>query len=101
MKPKVILDPHTRLLANILTAADRSRLEVMADLVWAQDDPMPMAEVDTVRDDVVAIITGGWRYGATASFPKLRAIMEVNGGLPDDSSVDYKTCFARQIHVLS
>ena len=101
MQEKVILDPSFRRLANIFTDADLARLHAAADIVWAQDEPMPEAEIDKVRADVVAIITGSWRQGDVARFPKLRAILEVGGGFPSPQSLDYAACFSRSIRVLS
>ncbi|MDQ1301822.1 MAG: Hydroxyacid dehydrogenase, partial [Chloroflexota bacterium] len=101
MKPKVILDPHGRRMANIFTAADLARLTAVADLIWARDEPMPEAEIEQARQDVTAIITGHWRHGDVARFPRLAAILEVSGGFPAPASLDYAACFARGIRVLS
>ncbi|HXF60597.1 MAG TPA: NAD(P)-dependent oxidoreductase [Caldilineaceae bacterium] len=101
MQAKVILDPHRRRLANIFTVADLARLHAAAEIVWGKDEPMPAEEIDKVRDQVVAIIAGSWRYGDVTRFPKLRAILEVSGGFPSPASLDYAACFARGIRVLS
>jgi phosphoglycerate dehydrogenase-like enzyme len=101
MKEKVILDPHFRRMANILRPADLARMRAVAEVLWAKDEPMPEEEIERVRGEVVAIITGGWRYGEVARFPKLRAILEVSGGFPSPQSLDYEACFARSIRVLS
>lgn len=101
MKEKVILDPHGRRLANIFTDADLARLYEAAEIIWAKDEPMPEEEIEKVREEVSIIITGRWRYGDVARFPKLRAILEVSGGFPSPNVLDYATCFARSIRVLS
>jgi phosphoglycerate dehydrogenase-like enzyme len=101
MKKKVILDPHFRRLENIFTAEDLARLRETADLVWARDEPMPEEEIEKVREEVVAIITGQWRYGEVARFPKIKAVLEVSGGFPSAQDLDYATCFSRGIRVLS
>lgn len=101
MKEKVILDPSFRRMANIFSEADLARLHNAADVIWARDEPMPEAEIDQVRDDVVAIITGSWRHGDVARFPKLRAILEVGGSFPSPALLDYAACFRRGIRVLS
>ena len=101
MKQKVILDPHFRRMANILTPEDLGRLRAVADVIWAKDDPMPEEEIELVRQDVVAVITGHWRYGDVARFPKLAAVLEVSGGFPSPQSLDYETCFSRGVRVLS
>jgi phosphoglycerate dehydrogenase-like enzyme len=102
MKPKILLDPAFRRMENILSPEDLARLHAAADVVWGQDEPMPAEEIDQVREDVTAIICGGWRYGGDVSrFPKLRAILEVGGGFPSPKELDYAACFARGIRVLS
>lgn len=101
MKEKVILDPAFRRLSNIFSEADLARLHAAADIIWAKDEAMPAAEVDKVREDVVAIITGAWRHGDVDSFPNLRAILEVSGGFPSPAALDYAACFRRSIRVLS
>jgi phosphoglycerate dehydrogenase-like enzyme len=101
MAEKVILDPHRRRLDIIFWPEDLSRLRSLADVVWASDEPMPEEEIETVRDEVVAIITGWWRHGDPSRFPNLRAILEVSGGFPSPSQLDYRACFSRGIRVLS
>ena len=101
MKEKVILDPHGRQLEKIFLPEDLERLRSLADLIWVKNKPMPMEEVDTVKDQVVAIITGNWHYGEVSKFPQLRAILEVSGGFPSPRYLDYATCFSRCINVLS
>lgn len=101
MKPKVILDPSFRRMETILSAEDLNRLHSVADLIWGRDEPMPEAEIEKVRDEVVAIICGSWRYGDVNRFPKLAAILEVSGGFPSPQNLDYAACFSRSIRVLS
>jgi phosphoglycerate dehydrogenase-like enzyme len=101
MKPKIILDPSFRLMDNILSDVDLKRLHASADVIWGKDEPMPDEEIEKVRDEIIAIICGSWRYGAVDRFPKLRAILEVGGGFPSPKSLDYATCFSRGIRVLS
>lgn len=101
MREKVILDPAFRRLGNIFSEADLARLHAAADVVWAKDEPMPEAEIDKVRDEVVAIIAGSWRHGAVDRYPNLRAILEVGGGFPSPAGLDYAACFRRSIRVLS
>jgi phosphoglycerate dehydrogenase-like enzyme len=101
MKPKILLDPAFRQIENILTPEDLARLHAAADVVWGKDEPMPEAEIDKVRDDIVAIICGSWRHGAVSRFPQLQAILEVGGGFPSPKDLDYPACFTRGIRVLS
>jgi phosphoglycerate dehydrogenase-like enzyme len=101
MKPKILLDPAFRRMENILTPEDLSRLHAAADVLWGQDEPMPAAEIEKIRDEIVAIICGSWRYGDVTRFRQLRAILEVGGGFPSPRDLDYTACFAQGIRVLS
>ncbi len=101
MKDTVILDPSFRAMANILTEQDLARMRAVAEIAWARDEPMPVAEIEAVREEVAVIITGSWRYGDVGRFPGLRAIMEVGGGFPSPDALDYGRCFASGIRVLS
>lgn len=101
MRSKVILDPAFRRLETIFTPEDLQRLYATADIIWGRDEPLPPEELEAARDEVEVIIAGSWRHGDVARFPKLRAILEVGGGFPSPQSLDYATCFARGIRVLS
>lgn len=100
-KQIVIVDPSFRRMAEIFHPDDRERLQGMAEVVWGRDEPMPAEEVAAALPEAVALVTGGWRYGADAleRAPKLRAILDVGGGFP--GGIDYEACFARGIRVLS
>ena len=100
-KPKVLLDPSGRRLVNIFTAEDLARVRGMSDVFWGRDDVVSEAEVDRLRDELDVIITGYWRYGDVARFPRLRAILEVSGGFPSPQDLDYDYCFSHGIRVLS
>ena len=101
MKEKVILDPHFRRMANIFSEDDLARLEAVCEVVWAKDEPMPEERIQAVCSQVIATVTGGWRYGDVRRFPRLRAVLEVSGGFPSPKSLDYAACFSRGIRVLS
>lgn len=101
MKDQIILDPHGRRMANIFLDEDLQRIRAVADVLWARDEPMPDDEIERLRGEVAVIITGRWRYGDVARFPKLRAVLEVSGGFPSPEALDYAACFARGIRVLS
>ena len=104
MAHQVILDPAFRRLAVVFTPEDLDRLYAIADVVWARDEPMPPEEVARHRGDAIALITGHWaraRYGEVGEWPQLRAILEVGGGFPPPRELDYPTCFARGVRVLS
>ncbi|HEY3342625.1 MAG TPA: NAD(P)-dependent oxidoreductase [Anaerolineae bacterium] len=101
MKPKVILDPAFRRMANIFSAGDLSRLNAAADVIWGKDEPMPAAEIELVRQEIVTIICGSWRHGEVSRFSRLRAILEVGGGFPSPKDLNYAECFSTGIRVLS
>jgi phosphoglycerate dehydrogenase-like enzyme len=101
MKPKVILDPHSRTLDEIFDPADLARLHELVEVVWGRNEPMPATEFDRVKGDVFAVITRGWRFGSIDQMPALRAILEVGGRHPSPADLDYDACFARGIRVLS
>ena len=99
-KPKVLLDPHFRRIAEVFSASDLERLEGMAEVLWGKDEPMPPAEAVEALREATAVITTRWRYGENAlnEAKNLRAIIDVSGSWP---KVDYMQCYARAIHVLS
>jgi phosphoglycerate dehydrogenase-like enzyme len=102
LKPLVILDPAYRRMPEIFRQADLKRLRSIAEVAWAQSEPMPEAEREKALPVAVAIVTGGWsRYGPGAldRAPRLRAIMDVGGSFPG-AELDYEACFARGIRVL-
>ncbi|MEM7538286.1 MAG: NAD(P)-dependent oxidoreductase [Chloroflexota bacterium] len=101
MKEKILLDPAFRRMANIFSDEDLARIHAVADVIWAQDEQMPTEQLEAIREDIVAIITGNWRHGDVTRFPKLRAILEVGGGFPSPDSLDYAHCFVNNIYVLS
>ena len=101
MKPKVILDPSGRRLRTIFSRGDLARVYATADILWGKDEPMPPEEIERVSEEVEVIIAGAWRHGDVNRFPKLRAILEVSGGFPSPQVLDYASCFARSIRVLS
>ena len=100
-RPTVILDPHFRRIDEIFEPHDLDRLHGFARVVWGQDGPIPSELLDEARSDAFAIVTARWRHGDPAAYPKLRAILEVGGRHPSPADLDYATCFARGIRVLS
>jgi len=101
MKPLLLFDPSFRATKVVFTDEDLARMHAAANVVWARDVPAPDDEVERIRSDVEIIVTGSWRHGDVARFPRLRAIMEVGGGFPSPDDLDYATCFSRGIRVLS
>lgn len=101
MKRKIILDPYGRTLHEIFEPADLKRLYELTDVVWGRDDPMPEAEFAQAKAEAFAIVTGRWRYGPLDEMANLHAILEVGGRHPSPQALDYPTCFARSIRVLS
>jgi phosphoglycerate dehydrogenase-like enzyme len=97
---KVIVDPFFRSMEDIFSPRDTERLAGLVEIVWGRDEPMPVDEFETAIADAVAVISGGWRYGQVLDrADDLRAIISVSGGWPPE--LDYATCFARGIRVLS
>jgi phosphoglycerate dehydrogenase-like enzyme len=88
-------------MREIFGDEDLARLKGMAHVVWAQDEPMPPAEMAKVQAETYAIIMGRWRSIPIADLPALRAILEVSGRHPSATLLDYDACFRRGIRVLS
>ena len=97
-RPLVLLDPHPRTPAMIFTAADRARLDALADVISVDAGAVPDAVVDKCLPRVVAIL-GQTPLPADriARALKLRAVLNVEGNF--FPNVDYAACFARGIRV--
>jgi phosphoglycerate dehydrogenase-like enzyme len=92
-KPMVLVDPHFRRMEEIFAATE-------VEVVWGQNEPMPLEAAQQALTQAVAVVCAGWRYGeALYQAAHLRAILTVSGGLPIEFDYDY--CFARQIQVLT
>lgn len=97
-KPVVLLDPHPRTAAMIFCAADRLRLDTLAEVIEVDGGPVPAELVDACLPRVTAIL------GQTA-LPaqrlsralQLRAVFNVEGNF--FANIDYPACFARGIRV--
>lgn len=98
---KVIVDPSFRKMDEIFSPTDQQRLSAMADIVWAQDAPMPHDAFLAALPDADAMICADWtRYGdVLPQAKKLKTIFGVSGVFPYD--LDYDYCFANGIRVLS
>lgn len=101
MKPTLLLDPHFRATDVIFSRDDLARVHAAANVLWARDEPIPEAELGKIAPEVEILVSAGWRHGELARFPRLRAILEVSGAFPSPTTLDYATCFARGIRVLS
>lgn len=99
--PVVLADPHFRQMGEIFSGEELARLRRTVEVVWGQDEPMPVEAAQEALARAVAVVCTGWRYGheTLAQAPHLRAILEVSGGFPPE--LDYETCFRRGIRVLS
>ena len=102
-KHTVILDTAFRTIDEIFTRADLTRLHRLADVVWGRDEPMPAGELAAAKLEAFAIVAGSWRHGGVGAdeAPNLRAILDVGGRHPSPQVLDYESCFARSIRVLS
>lgn len=98
--PLVIVDPHSRKMAEIFSPEELTRLHDLVEVVWGKDDPMPLEEARQALSRAIAVVCANWRYeDALYQAAELRAILTVSGGLPLDFDYDY--CFANQIQVLT
>ena len=98
VRPLVLLDPHPRNNAMILTPATRERLAALAEIVTVESGPVPDEVVEQFLPQVTAIL------GQTAlplerieRAPNLKAVFNVEGNF--FPNVDYAACFARGIRV--
>jgi phosphoglycerate dehydrogenase-like enzyme len=99
-RPRVIVDPSFRSMAEIFRPEDATRLSEAVDVVWGRDEEMPLEDFRAALPDAVAVVTGGWRYGDVFDDARsLRAIVAVSGGWPTE--LDYVRCSERGIRVLS
>src|SRR5438046_3674427 len=100
-KPRVIVDPHFRRMAEIFSPEDRTRLWDTVDVVWGKDEPMPLGEFTAALPEALAVVSADWRYGNSVlhDAKTLRAIIDVGGAFPPQ--IDYDYCFGHQIRVLS
>jgi len=99
-KPVVIVDPHRRRMDEVFAPEDRARLNDLVEVVWGRDEPIPEDQFVAALPRALAVLCSSWRYGdALDRAPSLRAIISVSGGFP--TGLNYATCFARQIRVLS
>lgn len=100
-KEKVILNPFPRPLDMVMSGQEEERLHDLVDVIWGKDEDIPESEFARACGDAYAIITSSWRHRSLDDMPNLRAIMETGGRHPSPDHLDYKTCFARGIRVLS
>ena len=100
-KQKVILNPYPRPLDMIMSNQDAERLHDLVDVIWGKDEDIPDSEFARACRDAYAFITSSWRSRPLDDMPNLRAIMETGGRHPSPAHLDYETCFARGIRVLS
>ena len=99
-RARVVVDPWFRRMDEIFSPADRMRLADAVEVVWARDEPMPDDAFLEELPGAVAVVAADWRYGDVLDrAPLLRAVLTVSGGWP--AGLDYETCFARGIRVLS
>ena len=100
-KQKVILNPNPRPLDMIMSNEDAERLHDLVDVIWGKDEAIPESNFARACGEAFAIITTSWQRRSLDAMPNLRAIMETGGRHPSPDLLDYATCFARGIRVLS
>jgi phosphoglycerate dehydrogenase-like enzyme len=101
MAARVLVDPHFRTMEEVFSPTDLQRLYGIAEVVWGQNGPATAEVIEACRAKTVAVVAANWRYGDVRTFPRLRAILEVSGRFPNADELDYETCFAQNIRVLS
>lgn len=57
-RPRVILDPFFRSLDDILSPGEAMRLAGLVEVVWGQDDPMPLEEFRAALPQAFAVQQG-------------------------------------------
>lgn len=100
MEHEIILDPHPRTIDLLFSAEDFAALKSLAAVHAWEDGPMP-ADLLEKHLPGAAVLIGQSDLPAERlrKAARLRAVINVEGNfLPN---VDYETCFARGIHVLS
>ncbi len=98
--PLVLFDPHPRPRRQIFDDAQWARLASLARIVGPEDGKADPASFDPHLGEAVAVIGQTDLPAARlARMPLLRAVINVEGNFLQN--VDYATCFARGIEVLS
>ena len=100
-RPKVLIAPFPRTVAEIFNPSDLERLGRFADIVWGRDEELPADALDRALPDLWSFVGCRLPFSAErlARAPALKAILEVGGSFP--ATIDYAACFARGIRVLS
>ena len=100
MKPLVLFDPCPRPRARIFNAEQWAQLNALATIVETGDPAMPDEIVERWLPDVQVIIgQTALPFERLERARKLIAVINVEGNF--FQNVDYETCFARGISVLS
>ena len=99
-RPLILVDPYPRMLADILDAGMRARLEALGNLVIHEGSPMPTRVIDHHIAEASLLIGQTDLPAARLQQAKsLRAVINVETNfLPN---IDYETCFTRGIHVIT
>ena len=99
--PIIIVDPSPRRLDEIFEPAVWMRLQALGRLeVHDGDGPMPAARLEALLPDAELLIgQTDMPKSRLDRAPKLRAIVNVETNFLQN--VDYETCFARGVHVIT
>ena len=99
-RPRVLVVPHFRQMAEIFSEQAGSALAAEFDVVWGQDIAMPPAEFAHEVANCDAVVFAEWPDGVDLrnAGDQLLALMDVSGTL-DHRNLDYDTCFDRGIQV--
>ncbi len=101
MRHRVLIDPAGRTMREIFSDEDLARIRGLFEVLWARDEAFSQQQFEKEKAELFAVVCCGWRFGSVGDMPKLRAILEVGGGPPRPSQLDYRACFERHIHVLN
>jgi phosphoglycerate dehydrogenase-like enzyme len=99
-KPRVVVDPQPRRMAEIFSPEDLVRLHDTVDVVWGHDQHMAGEAAGRALGEAIAVVCSGWPYGGVLEQAhQLQAIIDVSGGFP--AALDYEFCFTNRIRVLT
>lgn len=100
-RPSIIVAPYPRTIDEIFDDDSLIRLNDLADVVWARDEPIPVDVFIGAISSASAVAFGEWPESPAAlqaAGPDLEAVLEVLGTL-DHPNLDYAACFERGIRV--
>jgi phosphoglycerate dehydrogenase-like enzyme len=100
-KPVIVVDAFWRQIDELFAPEDWAALNEISEVVWGRDEKMPpdLLDANASRMSCYIALRPALTPEQLAAASELKAIIEVGGAFPP--TVDYNTCFARGIEVLS